>query len=87
MFKTTTDQDALLKLALNGTALELLAAIEDQAERVADGYLEAERYRLSDALDSIERYLTSPNGRGALVLAAAGVTLRQWREYWKEVQA
>lgn len=81
MFNTTTNHDALLRLALNGTALELLVAIEQQAERVSNGYLEAERFRLSDALDNIEAYLTNPTGRGSLVLAAAGVVLGAWRAY------
>jgi hypothetical protein len=79
---TTTDQDALLKLAMNGLALVLLAAIEQQAERVSDGFLEAERFRLSDALDSLEWWLTRPDGRGSLVYAAAGVELGKWRDYF-----
>lgn len=77
----TTDKDALLRLALNSTALALLTAIEQQAERVSNGFLEAERYRLSDALDSIDAYLTNPNGHGSLVLAAAGSELRRWNVY------
>jgi hypothetical protein len=78
---TTDDDTALLKLALNGTALELLACIEAQAERVDNGFLEARRYRLSEALDSIEAWLTVPSGRGSLVLAAAGIELGKWRAY------
>jgi hypothetical protein len=78
---TTTDHDALMKLAMNGLALALLAAIEQQTERVSDGFLEAERFRLSDALDSLEGWLTEPTGRGSLVYAAAGVELGRWREY------
>jgi hypothetical protein len=79
---STTDQDALMKLAMNGLALVLVAAIEQQAERVALGYLEAERYRLAEALDSLEAWLTRPDGRGSLVYAAAGVELGKWRDYF-----
>jgi hypothetical protein len=78
---TTTDHDALMKLAMNGLALVLLAAIEQQAERVGNGFLEAERYRLSEALDSIEAWLSDPVGRGSLVYAAAGIELKRWQEY------
>jgi hypothetical protein len=67
---TTEEYAALLKLALNGTALELLACIEAQSERVGNGFLEAERYPLGKALDSIDAYLACPDERGSLVLAS-----------------
>jgi hypothetical protein len=78
---TTTDHDALMKLAMNDLALVLLASIEQQAERVGDGFLEAERFRLSDALDSLDAWLSVPEGRGSLVFAAAGVELKRWNDY------
>lgn len=78
---TPAEHTALLHLALNGTALALLAAIETQAEQVGNGFLKAERYRLSDALDSIDAYLSGRGTAGALVLAAAGVELERWEMY------
>lgn len=74
--KTTTHTTAL-----NALALELLASIEQQAAQVDSGVSEAGRYRLSEALDSIEAWLTNPIGRGSLVYAAAGLVLGEWRAY------
>lgn len=79
MFKA--DEIALLKLAMNGTALALLAAHEEQTERVENGYLEARRYDLVGALDAIEAYLTEPTSEGKAVLERARGVLACWEAY------
>lgn len=78
--------ELILALRLNGIALVLLACIEEQAERIENGYLEARRYDLSGALDAIEAFLTTPNQDGARVLARAQDVTGRWGEYRAKAQ-
>lgn len=74
-------KDAILALRLNAIALVLLACIEEQAERVENGFLEARRYDLSGALDAIEALSETPHHDGVRVLERAQEAVGQWEAY------